>query len=184
MAVLRIRGARTHNLRGIDLDLPRDRLIVIHRPVRLGQVFARVRHDLRRGPAPLRRVAVGLRAAVPVGDGKARRRPHRGTVAGDRDRAEGDLAQSALDGRHGHRDLRLPARAVRARRRARAVRSTARTSRRRRSARWSTRCCACRKALPCCCSPRSIDGPQGRAREVLEQLRSQGFVRAMDRRQV
>ena len=25
---IRIRGARTHNLRGIDLDLPRDRLIV------------------------------------------------------------------------------------------------------------------------------------------------------------
>jgi excinuclease ABC subunit A len=28
MAFIRIRGARTHNLRGIDLDLPRDRLIV------------------------------------------------------------------------------------------------------------------------------------------------------------
>src|SRR3954451_3021632 len=29
MDVLRIRGARTHNLRGLDLDLPRDRLIVV-----------------------------------------------------------------------------------------------------------------------------------------------------------
>ena len=29
MDVIRIRGARTHNLQGIDLDLPRDRLIVI-----------------------------------------------------------------------------------------------------------------------------------------------------------
>ncbi|HWJ05065.1 MAG TPA: excinuclease ABC subunit UvrA [Steroidobacteraceae bacterium] len=29
MDVIRIRGARTHNLRGIDLDLPRDKLIVI-----------------------------------------------------------------------------------------------------------------------------------------------------------
>ena len=28
MQYIRIRGARTHNLRGIDLDLPRDRLIV------------------------------------------------------------------------------------------------------------------------------------------------------------
>ena len=28
MAQIRIRGARTHNLKGIDLDLPRDRLIV------------------------------------------------------------------------------------------------------------------------------------------------------------
>ena len=29
MQHIRIRGARTHNLRNIDLDLPRDRLIVI-----------------------------------------------------------------------------------------------------------------------------------------------------------
>jgi len=29
MDVIRIRGARTHNLQGIDLDLPRDRLIVV-----------------------------------------------------------------------------------------------------------------------------------------------------------
>jgi excinuclease ABC subunit A len=28
MQYIRIRGARTHNLRGIDLDLPRDKLIV------------------------------------------------------------------------------------------------------------------------------------------------------------
>ena len=111
-----IRGARTHNLRNIDLELPRDRLIVFTGPVGLGQVLARLRHDLRRGPAPLRRVAVGLRAAVPVDDGKARRRLDRGPVAGDRDRAEVDLAQSALDRRHGHRDLRSPAPAVRARR--------------------------------------------------------------------
>ena len=29
MDTIRIRGARTHNLKNIDLDLPRDRLIVI-----------------------------------------------------------------------------------------------------------------------------------------------------------
>ena len=28
LQTIRIRGARTHNLQGIDLDLPRDRLIV------------------------------------------------------------------------------------------------------------------------------------------------------------
>jgi len=32
MDFLRLRGARTHNLRGIDLDLPRDRLIVVTGP--------------------------------------------------------------------------------------------------------------------------------------------------------
>ena len=36
-----------------------------HRAVGLGQVEPRVRHDLCRGPAPLRGIAVGLRAAVP-----------------------------------------------------------------------------------------------------------------------
>jgi hypothetical protein len=71
---IRIRGARTHNLkngRPRPAARPADR---DHRPVGLGQVLARLRHHLRRGPAPLRRVAVGLRAAVPVDDGEARRR--------------------------------------------------------------------------------------------------------------
>ncbi len=89
-----------------------------HRAVGLGQVLAGFRHAVCRGPAPLRRVAVDLRAAVPVGDGEARRRPHRGAVAGDLDRAEIDLAQPALHRGHHHRDPRLPAPAVRARRRA------------------------------------------------------------------
>src|SRR3546814_3476572 len=70
--------------------------------------------DLR-GPAPLRRVAVGVRAAIPERDGEARRRPHRRPVAGDLDRTEVDLAQPALDRRHHHRDLRLPAPALRTR---------------------------------------------------------------------
>ena len=83
-----------------------------HRPVGIGQVVAGVRHDLRRGAAPVRRVAVRLRAPVPGADGQARRRLDRGAVAGDLDRSEDDLAQPALDGRHGHRDLRLPAPAV------------------------------------------------------------------------
>ena len=29
MQYIRIRGARTHNLKNVDLDLPRDRLIVL-----------------------------------------------------------------------------------------------------------------------------------------------------------
>ena len=94
--------------------MPRERLVVHHRAVRLGQVVARLRHALRRGPAPLRRVALGLRAAVPRADGEARRRLHRGPVAGHLDRPEDDVAQPALDRRHRHRDLRLPAPAVRA----------------------------------------------------------------------
>ncbi len=85
----------------------------LHRAVRLGQVLARLRHDLRRGPAALRRVALGLRPAVPRPDGQAGRRLHRGPVPGRLDRPEVDLAEPALDRRHDHRGLRLPAAAVR-----------------------------------------------------------------------
>ena len=115
---IRIRGARTHNLKNLNLELPRNRLVVITGPVRLGQVLARLRHALRRRPAPLRRVALGLRAPVPAADGEARRRPDRGPVAGDRHRAEGGEPQPALHRRHRHRDPRLPAPALRARRHA------------------------------------------------------------------
>ena len=90
---------------------PADRL---HGPVRLGEVLARLRHDLRRGPAALRGVAVRVRAAVPGADGEARRRLHRGPLAGHLDRPEVHLAQPALHGRHDHRGLRLPAGALRA----------------------------------------------------------------------
>ena len=76
-----IRGAREHNLKDVSLDLPRDSLIVFTGLSGSGQVQPRLRHDLRRGPAPLRRVAVGVRAPVPRPDGQARRRLHRGAVA-------------------------------------------------------------------------------------------------------
>ncbi len=88
-----------------------------HRAVGIGQEFARVRHALRGGAAKVRRVAFGVCAAVPAADGKAGRRPDRRPLAGDLDRAEGDVAQPALDRRHRHRDPRLPAAAVRAGRR-------------------------------------------------------------------
>ena len=52
---IEIRGAREHNLKTIDVDIPRDKLVVITGLIRLGQVVAGLRHHLRRGPAPLRR---------------------------------------------------------------------------------------------------------------------------------
>ncbi len=88
----------------------------VHRPVRLRQVEPRLRHDLRRGPAALRGEPVLVRPAVPRPDGQARRRLHRGPVPGGVDRPEVHLPQPAVDGRHHHRGLRLPAPAVRAHR--------------------------------------------------------------------
>ena len=113
-----VRGAREHNLKDVSLDLPARRADRLHRAVRVRQVEPRLRHDLRRGPAALRRVPVGVRPPVPRPDGQARRRLHRGPVAGGLDRPEVDLAQPALDGRHDHRGLRLPAAALRPHRQA------------------------------------------------------------------
>ena len=61
---------------------------------RLGQVVARLRHHLRRGAAALRRVAVGLRPAVPRADGEAGRRLDRGHLPGDRHPPEEQHPQS------------------------------------------------------------------------------------------
>ncbi len=88
----------------------------VHRPLRLRQVESRVRHHLRRGPAAVRRVAVGVRPAVPRADGQAGRGLHRGSVPGGLHRPEVDLEEPSLDRRHDHRGLRLPASALRPRR--------------------------------------------------------------------
>ena len=115
-APLVVRGARTHNLKNIDVTLPHRQADHRHRRQRIGQVVARLRHHLRRRAAALRRVAVGLRAAVPRADGEAGRRPDRRHRAGHRHPAEEQHPQPALDGRHDDRDPRLHAAAVRARR--------------------------------------------------------------------
>ena len=109
-----VHGAREHNLKDITVRAAAEHADLHHRALRLRQVVARLRHDLRRGPAPLRRVALRLRAPVPADDGEARRRLDRRALAGDLDRPEDDVAQPALDRRHRDRDLRLPAPALRA----------------------------------------------------------------------
>src|SRR5579859_3808443 len=94
----------------------------------LREKLARVRHAVRRGPAPLRGEPVGVRAAVPAAHGKAGRGSDRGALARDRHRAEGRQPQSALDGRDGHGNPRLPAASFRARRHAVLPRAWARAA--------------------------------------------------------
>ena len=127
----------------------------VHRPVRLGQVVARLRHHLCRGPAPLCREPVGLCPPVPRDDAEAGRRPDRRPVAGDLDRAEDHLEEPALDRRHRHRDLRLHAPAVGARRRALFARHRPADREPDRQRRWSTASWRCRKARGSICWRRS-----------------------------
>ena len=114
-----VRGAREHNLKGIDIDLPRDSLIVITGLSGSGKSSPRVRHDLCRGAAALCREPARAYARqflemmqkpdVEHIDGLSPAISHR---------AEDHQPQSALDRRDRHRDLRLHAPAVGAGRRA------------------------------------------------------------------
>ena len=74
-------GARQHNLKNVSVSPSARQDRGLHRAERFGQVVARVRHDLRRGAAAVRRVAQRLRAAVPGAARQARRRAHRRALA-------------------------------------------------------------------------------------------------------
>ena len=162
---IEVRGAREHNLKNIDVDIPRDELVVITGLSGSGKSLARLRHDLCRGAAPLRRVAVGLCAAVPRHDGEAGRRPHLRPLARHLDRAEDDLQEPALDRRHGDGDLRLPPPALRPRRHALLARPPACPSRRSRCRTWWTGSWPCPRGRAATCSrPWSATGRASTAR--------------------
>ena len=137
------------------MEIPRDKLVVDHRRLRLGKEHPRLRHPLRRGTAALRGESLRLCAAVPRADGKARRGKHRGTLPGHLHRAEDHLQKPPLHRRHRHRDLRLPAPALRPGGPRPLPRSAAGRSPRRRWSRWSTGSWRCRSEAACCCSPPS-----------------------------
>ena len=173
-----IRGAREHNLKDVSLDLPRDSLIVFTGLSGSGKSSPGVRHDLRRGPAALRRVAVGVRPPVPRPDGQARRRLHRGALARGLDRPEVHVQEPALHRRHDHRGLRLPPPALRARRPAalpdlRRARSSGRPR-----SRSSTGCWRSRRARRFQVLAPVIRGRKGEYVELFRQLQTQGFSRA------
>ena len=126
-----------------------------HRDLRQWQEHARVRHPVRRGAAPLSRVAERVRAAV-----RAARRTPRGRrdlrhSADGCDRAANEPRWPQEHRRDADRDLPLPAAAVREARHAALPRSRRRRSRRRpKTASWH-RCFHGIVTAASCCSRRS-----------------------------
>ena len=150
-----VKGAREHNLKSVHARDSEEEAGRLHRRLRLGEELARLRHPLRRRTAPLRRVALVVRPAVPRADGEAQVRHHPRPLADHLHRAEGGLQQPALDGRHHHRGARLPARALRLHRRPALPRRAAGRWASRRRSRLSTRSSGCRRARASCSSRRS-----------------------------
>ena len=114
--VIAIRGAREHNLKNVDLTIPRDQLVVFTGLSGSGKSSLAFDTIYAEGQRRYVEVALGLCAPVPGDDAEAGRRPDRRPLAGDLDRAEDHLEEPALDRRHRHRDLRLHAPALGARR--------------------------------------------------------------------
>ena len=154
----------------------------VHRAVGLGQVVARLRHDLCRGAAPLRRVALGLCPPVPGDDAEARRRPDRRALARHLHRAEDHLEEPALDGRHGHRDLRLHAPALGAGRHPLLAGHRPADREPDRAARWSTGCWRCRRRRRLYLLAPVVRGRKGEYRKEIAEFQKKGFQRLQDRR--
>jgi len=118
MEEIKIRGARTHNLKNINLDLPRNRLVVITGLSGSGK--SSLAFDTL--------YAEGQRRYVESLSAYARQflqlmeKPDvdliEGPIAGHLHRTEGHQPQPALHGGYGHRDPRLPSPALRPRRHA------------------------------------------------------------------
>ena len=111
-----VKGAREHNLKNVDVTLPRDRLVVITGVSGSGKSSLAFDTIYAEGPAALRRVTLGLRPPVPRPHGEAGGGLHRGPQPGHLDRPERPRQEPPLHHGHRHRDLRLPPPPLRPRR--------------------------------------------------------------------
>ena len=133
-----VRGARVHNLKNIDVDLPRDQLVVItglsgsgKSSLAFDTIYAEgQRRYVESLSAYARQFLEQMeKPDVDLIDGLSPGHLHR---------AEDHRLESALDRRHGHRDLRLPPAPLRQHRRAALPELRPRDRRRSRSSASST----------------------------------------------
>ena len=111
-----VRGAREHNLKNIDVTIPRDKLVVITGLSGSGKSSLAFDTIYAEGQ---RRYVESLSAYARQFLGQMEKPDVdyiEGLSPGDLHRPEGRQPQPAFDRRHRHRDLRLPAPAVRPRR--------------------------------------------------------------------
>ena len=176
--MISVRGAREHNLRDVDLDLPRDRLVVFtglsgsgKSSLAFDTIYAEgqrryveslssyARQFLGQMDKPDVDFIEGLSPAISIDQKSA-------------------IAQPALDRRHDHRDLRLPAPALRAHRHPALPEVRPASSPARRRSRSSTGCCSCPRARASRCSRRSCAAARASTRACSPSSPKQGFTRA------
>ena len=103
-----VEGACQHNLKNVSARLPREQMTVFCGPSGSGKSSLALDTIYAEGQRRYVESPVQLRPAVPRAGAEAEGRAHHRAVAGDQHRAEDDEQEPALDGRHHHRDLRLP----------------------------------------------------------------------------
>ena len=104
--LIRVQGARVNNLKDVSVEIPKRRLTVVHRRLRVGQELAGLQHDRRRVAADdqrdLQRVPAGVHALAGAPRGRRAGRPD----DGDHRRPGADGRQPPLDRRDRHRRQR------------------------------------------------------------------------------
>ena len=161
---IRIKGARQHNLKGIDLEIPRDKLVVFTGLSGSGKSSLAFDTIYAEGQ---RRYVESLSAYASIfgPDGQTRRRLHRRVVPGHLYRPEDDEPQPASPWAR-DRNLRLPAPSLRTDRPA-PLSQVRQGHHARRCSRWSTGSWSCPSAPDQVLAPSSA--PEGRIPQAVRR---------------